>query len=100
MDPMLVSRKWSISRVTKIFVILAHEVLDGLLLRIGIEINDGPLANALNMALLPKKNRSHVIFLLPLVFAWGTGQGRSQRVVREPMHPRDSAGLLKNFLLP
>ena len=45
---MLISRKPSpISRVTKIFVILAHEVLDGLLLRIGIEINDGPLVNVL-----------------------------------------------------
>ena len=47
----LVSRKPpSISRVTKIFVILAHEDLDGLLLRIDIEINNGPLANVLNTA--------------------------------------------------
>ena len=37
----------------KIFVVLAHEVLEGLLIRMRIEINDGPLAKALNMALLP-----------------------------------------------
>ena len=52
--PRLVSKKpRSISRLTKIFIIIAHEVLDGLLLRIGIEINDRPLANALDMALCP-----------------------------------------------
>ena len=35
----------------KLFAMLAQEFLDGLLLRIGIEINDGPLVNVLNMAL-------------------------------------------------
>ena len=37
----------------KLFAMLAQEFLDGLLLRIGIEINDGPLVNVLNMALFP-----------------------------------------------
>ena len=52
--PRLVSMKpSSIPRVVKILAILAREVLDGLLLRIGIQINDGPLDNVLNMALCP-----------------------------------------------
>ena len=38
---------------TKISVILAEEVLDALLLRISVEINDGPLAIVLNMAQFP-----------------------------------------------
>ena len=66
--PGLVSKKpSSISGVTKILVILvAHEVTNVLLLHIGIEIIDSPLANALNTALFlfqREKIRSHVIFL-------------------------------------
>ena len=45
---------------------LAHEVLDSLLLRIGIEINKGPLATVLNMALFPiLKKRDSITCDLP-----------------------------------
>ena len=63
---------------------LAHEVLDSLLLRNGIEINKGPLANVPNMALFPilkEDIRSHVIFLPLAGFCMDTDQGRSQRGV-------------------
>ena len=63
--------------VRKISVILAHDVLDALLLRIGIEINNGPLANFLNMTFFPvfeKGIRSHAIFILLPGVCMDTGQ--------------------------
>ena len=62
----------------------AHEVLDSLLLRNGIEINKGQLANVPNMALFPiwkEEIRSHGIFLPLTGFCMDTGQGSSQRGV-------------------
>ena len=55
------------------FVIFAHEDLDGMLLRAGIEINDGSLTNVLNMALFSvlKKRFNHMwSSFYWLVFAW------------------------------
>ena len=75
----------------KISVIIANEVLDVLLLRIGVEINDGPLANVLNMALFPvleQEIRSHVISLLFAGFAWTLARDVPSRLQRIPMHPR------------
>ena len=49
---MLLSRKLkSISRMTKIFVMLALEVSDDLMLRTGNGLSGDPLANVLNMVL-------------------------------------------------
>ena len=57
----------SISTVTKISVLLAHEVLDGLLLPISTEINDGPFANDLNMVLFPALKKKSSTSDLPSV---------------------------------
>ena len=62
-------------------VIPAHEVHDGLLLGIGIEINDGPLANFLNMTLfsVSKKRDSFTFdFVFMAGFCKDYGQGRSR----------------------
>ena len=46
----------------------AYEVLDGMLPPAGIGMNDGSLANALNMALYPAlKKRDSITFDLPSV---------------------------------
>ena len=51
-----------------------------MLFRAGIEINDGSLANALNVLLFPVlKQGSHVIFLQSAGFCINKGQGHSQR---------------------
>ena len=59
---------------------LALEVLDGLLLRIGIEINDGRRCLKYDIVYcLEEKKRSRVIFLLSAGFCMVAGQGCSQR---------------------
>ena len=55
---------WRSCRRKRIFVILAPEmILDVLSLRVCIKINDGTLANALNMALFPvlKRRLDHIL---------------------------------------
>ena len=55
---MLLSRRLkSISRMTKIFVMLALEVFDLLMLRTGTELSGDPPSNVLNMVLFSASKR-------------------------------------------
>ena len=67
---------------------LAHQVLDGLLLRIDIKINYVPLANVGTVSCLKKEEiRSHMVFLLLAGFDWELARDVASRVQRVPMHP-------------